>query len=204
MENEELIEQAVKEQAEEQPEAAAKVDELDEHDREEMLAFIRNEERALVDDIVVEDATTKLPNAFDDLRPHHFPLFLTVKRLIYMMDACLSYSFFSRDHNNNIVGMDQNLGWHNETRGVMMINHYFKESIDYDQQLAKFGKEILEMDKDAEVETGGFESGLIEEEDLGGNFRLIQEKSTTGGSNLPTYNNRIPSKSSQGKYFIEK
>jgi hypothetical protein len=106
VDNEELIEQAVKEQAEEEPEAAAKVDELDEHDREEMLAFIRNEERALVDDIVVEDATTKLPNAFDDLKPHHFPLFLTVKRLIYMMDACLSYSFFSRDHNNNIVGLD--------------------------------------------------------------------------------------------------
>ena len=61
------------------------------------------------------------------------------------------------------------------------------------------------MDNDAEVETGGFESGLIEEEDLGGNFRLIQEKNTGGGgSNLPTYNNRIPSKSSQGKYFIEK
>ena len=71
-----------------------------------MLAFIRNEERALVDDIVVEDATSRLPNAFDDLQPHHFPLFLTVKRLIYMMDACLSYSFFSRDHNNNIIGMD--------------------------------------------------------------------------------------------------
>jgi hypothetical protein len=49
-----------------------------------------------------------------------------------MMDACLAYSFFSRDHNNSIIGLDQNLGWHNEAKGVMMINHYFKESIDYD------------------------------------------------------------------------
>ena len=32
-----------------------------------------------------------------------------------------------------------------------MINHYFKESIDYDNQLAKFGKELLEIDKDVEI-----------------------------------------------------
>lgn len=50
-----------------------------------------------------------------------------------MMDACLNYSFFSRDNNNNIIGLDSNLGWHNESKGVMMINHYYKESIDYDE-----------------------------------------------------------------------
>ena len=73
-----------------------------------------------------------MPNSYDDLKPHHFPMFATVKKLIYMMDACLNYSFFSRDHNNNIIGLDSNLGWHNESKGVMMINHYYKESMDYD------------------------------------------------------------------------
>ena len=63
-----------------------------------------------------------LPNSFDLLTPTQFPLFITVKRLIYMMDACLNFSFFSRDQNNNIIGLDSNLGWHNESKGVMMIN----------------------------------------------------------------------------------
>jgi hypothetical protein len=97
-----------------------------------MLEFIRNEERNLVDDLSIE-TEMKLPNSYDELKPWQFPLFVTVKRLIYMMDACLNYSFFSRDHSNNIIGLDSNLGWHNEAKGVMMINHYFKESIDYDQ-----------------------------------------------------------------------
>lgn len=72
-----------------------------------------------------------------------------------MMDACLNYSFFSRDHNNNIIGLESNLGWHNESKGVMMINHYYKENIDYDAQIQKFGKELLEMDKEAEIEADG-------------------------------------------------
>ena len=96
-----------------------------------MLDFIKREEKDLIDDLHVE-SSLEIPNSYDDLKSNHFPLFVTVKRLIYMLDACLSYSFFSRDHNNNIIGLDSNLGWHNESKGVMMINHYYKESIDYD------------------------------------------------------------------------
>ena len=101
-----------------------------------------------------------VPNSLEDLKPEHFPLFSTVKKLIYMLDATLNYSFFSRDYQNNIIGLDSNLGWHNESKGVMMINHYYKENIAYDDLIAKFGKELLEMDKDAE----------IADEDLGDNF----------------------------------
>ena len=115
-------------------------------ERKEMLEFIKQEEKDLMDDLQIE-SQMHMPNSFDELKSHHFPLFVTVKKLIYMMDACLNYSFFSRDHNNNIIGLDSNLGWHNESKGVMMINHYYKESIDYDKQIAKFGKEIMEMDK---------------------------------------------------------
>jgi hypothetical protein len=98
----------------------------------EMLEFIKKEEKDLVEDLQIENQMN-IPNSFDDLESRHFPLFITVKRLIYMMDACLNYSFFSRDHNNNIIGLDSNLGWHNESKGVMMINHYYKEHIDYDE-----------------------------------------------------------------------
>jgi hypothetical protein len=90
-----------------------------------------NEEKNLADDLQIEN-DMNLPNSFEELKPYQFPLFITVKRLVYMMDACLSFSFFSRDHNNNIIGLESNLGWHNESKGVMMINHYFKENIDYD------------------------------------------------------------------------
>jgi hypothetical protein len=114
------------------------------------LEFIKREEKDLMEDYELE-SQLQIPNSFSDLKPHHFPLFSTVKKLIYMIDATFGFSFFSRDANNNIIGLDSNLGWHNESKGVMMINHYFKENIDYDELIAKFGKEILEMDKDAEI-----------------------------------------------------
>lgn len=135
-----------------------------------MLDFINREEKDLIEDIQLE-SQMNMPNSYDDLQPWHFPLFATVKKLVYMMDACLSYSFFSRDHNNNIIGLDSNLGWHNESKGVMMINHYYKESIDYDAQLAKFGKELLEMDK--EVEVGGLNE--LEEDINDTNFRIAED-----------------------------
>lgn len=187
----------------EQSEADKKtVEQMNDFERQEMLDFIKTEERNLVDDLAIE-SEMNLPNSFDDLKPWQFPLFVTVKRLIYMMDACLAYSFFSRDHNNNIIGLDQNLGWHNEAKGVMMINHYFKESIDYDQQLAKFGKEILEIDKDAEIMNDEEEP----EDDLGQNFKIVIENGKAGEKNgggikVSTFTNRQTNSSS--KYFIEK
>jgi hypothetical protein len=138
-----------------------------------------------------------IPNSFDDLESRHFPLFITVKRLIYMMDACLNYSFFSRDHNNNIIGLDSNLGWHNESKGVMMINHYYKEHIDYDEQIAKFGKELLEMDKEAEIDND------TEEVSDAQNFMMIQEEQAkqTGPTHkfVGYYHNRA-----HEKYLLER
>lgn len=73
-----------------------------------------------------------IPNSYNDMNKKDFPLFTTIKRLIIMMDASLPYSFFSRDKDNNIIGLDSNLGWHNESKGVMMINHYYRDREDYD------------------------------------------------------------------------
>jgi len=69
-----------------------------------------------------------------------------IKKLLIMIDGCLQYSFFSRDANGDIIGMDSNLGWHNENKGMMIINEYYKEGVDYENKLAKFGKQIMEMD----------------------------------------------------------
>jgi len=66
-------------------------------------------------------------------------MFSTIQKLIYMLDASLPYSFFSRDKNKNIIGMDSFLGWHSECgggsdgfKGAMMINSHFKTNVDYD------------------------------------------------------------------------
>lgn len=64
----------------------------------------------------------KIPFTMDALSSDHFPLFVTVRRLIYMLDASLDHSFFSRNNEGQIVGMDSGVEWHNENRGVFMIN----------------------------------------------------------------------------------
>jgi hypothetical protein len=42
----------------------------------------------------------KMPHSMDDMRNEDFPAFLTVKRLIYMIDASLHKPFFARNINN--------------------------------------------------------------------------------------------------------
>ena len=74
------------------------------------------------------DEQRTLPESFRQLKPHHFPLFLTVQRLVYMLDASLDRSFFSRTGEGKIIGMESSLGWHNEDSGVFMINQNFKQS----------------------------------------------------------------------------
>lgn len=76
-----------------------------------------------------------IPAAYEDLKPKDFPLFVTVKQLLYMLDASLGYSFFARDKNNRMLGMANNLSWHNENRGMFMINSQYKSDQDFDQLL---------------------------------------------------------------------
>jgi hypothetical protein len=56
---------------------------------------------------------------------------VTVKQLFYMFDGCNSESFFARDNQNNLIGMSSNLSWHNENKGMFMINTEHKSSVDY-------------------------------------------------------------------------
>lgn len=93
-----------------------------------------------------------LPESIDGLNASHFPLFVTIKRLIYMLDASMDYSFFSRNSDGKIVGMESNVQWHNESKGVFMINQYFKMNIDYDNQIKKLGAKLMKLDEKVEVE----------------------------------------------------
>ena len=62
----------------------------------------------------------------EELSSEDFPLFLTVKRLIYMLDASTDFPFFSRDNSGKQIGLESNVEWHNEQGGVFMINQYHK------------------------------------------------------------------------------
>jgi len=76
---------------------------------------------ALADDEEIEKLIN-MPESFEKLNQDHYPLFVTIKRLIYMLDASMDHSFFSRNAEGKIIGMDSNVEWHNESRGVLMIN----------------------------------------------------------------------------------
>jgi hypothetical protein len=71
-----------------------------------------------------------LPSNTHQLYSQHFPLFVTVKKLINMIDASSYNSFFTRTRENKSVGMAQNLSWHGEDQGVFMINQDFKKGDD--------------------------------------------------------------------------
>ena len=55
--------------------------------------------------------------------------------------------------------MDSFLGWHSECgggsegRGVMMINSHYKQNIDFDKQIEKFGQQIIEMEDQGHQDT---------------------------------------------------
>lgn len=89
------------------------------------------------------DGQLELPNSFGKLKDRHFPLFTTVQKLIYMIDGALPYSFFTRDCNGNILGMDSTAGWHGEQGNVLMINQHHKQNIDFDSQIGRFGEQLM-------------------------------------------------------------
>ena len=69
-----------------------------------------------------------------------------------MLDASLQSSFFSRNAEGGIVGMDSGVEWHNENRGVFMINQYYKQQKNYDEKIKKLGAKLMKIDEDLEIE----------------------------------------------------
>jgi hypothetical protein len=67
-----------------------------------------------------------------------------------MLDASLKWSFFSRNKKNEIISLESNLSWHNENKGLYMINSQHKNETNYDDLLLKFAKELIEGDVETE------------------------------------------------------
>lgn len=77
---------------------------------------------------------------------------------MYMYDASLNYSFFARDSRNNLIGMSSNLSWHNENKGMFMINSQFKSNTDFDELLLKYGNELVsdhDNEEPLDINVGG-------------------------------------------------
>jgi ATP-dependent exoDNAse (exonuclease V) beta subunit len=100
-----------------------------------------------LEDELEEAAQKNIPSSITKLTDDHFPCFVTVKKLIYMLDASLSYPFFSRSVEGNIYGMDSSTEWHNENKhGTFMINQYHKDTYDFTKKLKKLGKKVVQAE----------------------------------------------------------
>jgi len=44
-----------------------------------------------------------------------------------MIDACLTKPFFARNQENHIIGQDTKSTWHNESKGILVIDNYYKK-----------------------------------------------------------------------------
>ena len=60
------------------------------------------------------------------MNPSDFPAFMTVRNLIMMVDASIPYPFFKRNRDGKIKGQTEQNTWHNEQKGTLYINSYFK------------------------------------------------------------------------------
>eukprot|EP00347_Sterkiella_histriomuscorum_P003774 403362997 len=120
-------------------------------EEEDFNDYLQLEQDLFQDDQTLEKQM-KLPFTMDALSSDHFPLFATVRRLIYMLDASLDHSFFSRSNEGQIVGMDSGVEWHNENRGVFMINQYYKQQKNFDEKIKKLGTKLMNIDEEFELE----------------------------------------------------
>ena len=108
-----------------------------------------------LEDHFEEEAQKNIPASISELKSDNFPCFLTVKKLIYMIDASLSYPFFSRSSDGKIYGMDSSTEWHNESKqGAFMINQYHKDNYDFSKKVKQLGRRIVqaeEIDDDEKI-----------------------------------------------------
>ena len=71
-----------------------------------------NEDEIL--DMEEMEKNMKVAQSMSEMRNDDFPAFLTIKRLVYMIDASLRRPFFARNMKNEIIGLDSQAEWHNE------------------------------------------------------------------------------------------
>ena len=115
----------------------------EEINQEASISELEKMKNDIIEELEIEKKLT-VYNSLSSVPKNEYPLFLTVKKLIYMLDGNWSYSFFSRDQSGKIFGMESCNEWHNEGKqGALMINQYQKEIIDYNSKLKHVCKKFL-------------------------------------------------------------
>ena len=89
-------------------------------------------------------------------------MFLTVKKLVMLIDGCLYEPFFVRNRECQVIGLDSNAQWHTETKGVMMIRNYYRKIQDEDKPAKKAGHKSKE---DSEISSSDSGEDEVDEED---------------------------------------
>ncbi|CAI2383785.1 unnamed protein product [Moneuplotes crassus] len=114
--------------------------------RDGIIETLQRAKQDVIEDLEMEKQMVRY-GSLNKVPKQNFPLFLTVKKLVYMLDGGCRTSFFSRDKDSNIIGMDSSNEWHNENKeGALMINQYQKESFDFDNTIKEVGKEMIQAE----------------------------------------------------------
>ena len=102
------------------------------------------------------------PISMNLLKDQDFPLFFTVRRLIFMIDASLRKAFFARDINGKVIGAGSNYEWHNEYKGSLKISKDYKMQIKKTYEMSESessDEEELERSINTETVLKRFEEG---------------------------------------------
>lgn len=94
------------------------------------------------------------PVSMNFLKDEDFPLFYTVRQLIFMIDASLRRPFFARDINGKVIGAGTNFEWHNEYKGSLKISKDYKMHVRKNHQLSdsdESDEEALEKQIETEI-----------------------------------------------------
>lgn len=93
--------------------------------KEDQKAFDSEDENDDVDDeeMKLKQEMDKY-GKFQDMKDEDFPAFFTIRKLLLMIDGSLKRPFFSRNQDDKIIGSTSQAQWHNESSGIMMINHF--------------------------------------------------------------------------------
>lgn len=83
------------------------------------------DELAVLDEGEVEKQLS-LVHTLNLVPDDQFPLFLTLRRLLVMIDGTLRKPFFARNARDKVIGLEENAEWHSENNGIMMINSMYK------------------------------------------------------------------------------
>eukprot|EP00742_Colponemidia_sp_Colp-10_P005402 GILJ01005771.1.p1 GENE.GILJ01005771.1~~GILJ01005771.1.p1 ORF type:complete len:2593 (-),score=466.03 GILJ01005771.1:108-7886(-) len=83
-----------------------------------------------------------------------FPMFLTIRKLLIMLDGTVPHPFFARDADGRVLGMNEQCSWHNEGRGMLLLVNKKRISSEVVRELdiATLEDGIYNSDDEDEVE----------------------------------------------------